>query len=88
MKTYKSMSTNVPNEWDMDSSKTCVYHNYNISARPSTENMVEMYEHMVDEYTKEEYHSYRIQQQDEENEMLMMALAELDMQRETDETVS
>ena len=88
MKTYKSMSATVPIEWDVDSSRACVYHNYNVLATPPTEDSPEMYEYMVDEYTKEEYHHYKIQQQDAENEMLMMALAELDMQREADKTES
>ena len=86
MKTYKSMSATVPIEWDVDSSKTCIYHNYNVASIPATEDLPEMYRYMVDEYTKEEYHHYKLQQQDAENEMLMVALAELDMQREADKT--
>ena len=86
MKKYKSQSTEIPNEWDLDSSETSVYHNYNIITVPTTEVSPEMYEYMVEEYTKEEYYNYKSQQQDAENEMLMMALAELDMQREADKT--
>jgi len=86
MKTYKSMSATVPIGWDVDSSKTCIYHNYNVVSIPATEESPEMYEYMVDEYTKEEYYNYKLQQQDAENEMLMVALAELDMQREADKT--
>ena len=86
MKTYKSQSAIMPNEWDLDSSETCVYHNYNVLVIPPTEYSPEMYEYTVDEYTKEEYHSYKLHKASEENEMLMVALAELDMQRETDKT--
>ena len=88
MKKYKSQSAIMPNEWDLDSSETCVYHNYNIITVPAMEGSPEMYEYMVDEYTKEEYYNYKFQQQDAENEMLMIALAELDMQREADKTES
>ena len=86
MKTYKSMSAIVPNEWEVDSSRTCVYHNYNVLVIPPTEDSPEMYEYTVDEYTKEEHHSYKLQEQNGVNKMLMIALAELDVQREMDKT--
>lgn len=55
MKKYKSQSTIMPNEWDLDSSETCVYHNYSITTQEN--DGVTMYNYEVDEYTRREYDS-------------------------------
>lgn len=55
MKKYKSQSAIIPSEWDLDSSETCVYHNYNITNQENDD--VIMYNYEVDEYTRQEYDS-------------------------------
>lgn len=55
MKKYKSQSAIMPSEWDLDSSETCVYHNYNITSQEK--GGVTMYDYYVDEYTRREYDS-------------------------------
>ena len=55
MKKYKSQSAIIPSEWDLDSSETCVYHNYNITNQENDD--VIMYNYEVDEYTRQEYES-------------------------------
>lgn len=55
MKKYKSQSAIMPNEWDLDSSESCVYNNYNITVHEN-EGVI-MYNYDVDEYTRKEYDS-------------------------------
>lgn len=60
MITYKSQSTDTPNEWDLESSKTTVYHNYNITNQEK--DGVIMYDYDVNEYTRQEYESMIVAQ--------------------------
>lgn len=55
MKKYKSQSAIMPNDWDLYSSETCVYHNYNIDSQDN--DGVIMYFYDVEEYTRREYDS-------------------------------
>ena len=55
MKKYKSQSAIMPNEWDLDSSETCVYHNYNTTSQDN--DGIVMYFYDVEEYTRREYDS-------------------------------
>lgn len=55
MKHYKSASTERPPEWDTTSSPEVVYHNYNVTEVPATEENPLMYEYEVEQYTRMEY---------------------------------
>ena len=55
MKHYKSASTERPPEWDTTSSPGVVYHNYNVTEVPATEENPLMYEYEVEQYTRMEY---------------------------------
>lgn len=55
MKHYKSASTEKPPEWDTTSSPEVVYHNYNVTEVPATEENPLMYEYEVEQYTRMEY---------------------------------
>ena len=55
MKHYKSASTAKPPEWDTTTSLEVVYHNYNITEVPATDENPLMFEYEVDQYTRVEY---------------------------------
>jgi hypothetical protein len=60
MRTYKSQSASMPSDWDLDSSATTVYKNYNITSADS--DGITMYYYDVDEYTRIEYDSMVLMQ--------------------------
>jgi type IV secretory pathway VirD2 relaxase len=62
MKQYKSESTTVPVEWDLESSKTTKYHNTNVVEIPAKEEKAKMYKYDVKEYTNSEYESFVLSQ--------------------------
>lgn len=63
MYTYKSSSTIKPPEWDLNSSKQKVYHNFNIQEIEAKEDIPAMYNYDVEEYTRMEYLEYNDNQQ-------------------------
>jgi len=62
MKSYKSQSTEIPIELDMESSQTTVYRNANVIALPLKDGEPQFYGYDVEEYTKAEYESVLINQ--------------------------
>ena len=62
MNMYKSESTVSPIEWDLTSSGTTVYHNYNIVEKPANGDKPKVYQYDVDEHTKAEYESVILEQ--------------------------
>ena len=54
MKTYSSQSTIKPVEWDVTSSPTAVYHNYNVKVTTNDDGTT-MYIYDVDKMTFQEY---------------------------------
>lgn len=67
MRTYKSESDNIPIEWDTTSSKRVVYHNYNVKQIERRDDIAGeaepriAYVYDVDEYSKDEYKDYLIE---------------------------
>lgn len=75
MKHYKSASTERPPEWDTTSSPEVVYHNYNVTEVPATDENPPMFEYEVDRYTRMEYLEHEAAKQEKMRAKLEEAMA-------------
>lgn len=73
MTIYESTGTIIPPEWDLASSKTTVYHNYNVNFDEEQE----LYRYTVDQYTWPEYYEYMRKTNEEKITELQLAAAEM-----------
>ena len=74
MQTIKSQSTVKPIEWNISSSPTTVYHNYNVTEKQIDDGSV--YEYDTDKMSQQEYSIYiteRLNRQDEVIETLTLS---------------
>ena len=74
MQTIKSQSTVKPIEWDVKSSPTTVYHNYNVTEKQTDDGSV--YEYDTDKMSQQEYSIYiteRLNRQDKVIETLTLS---------------
>lgn len=74
MQTIKSQSSIKPIEWDVESSPTTVYHNYNVTEKQTDEGII--YEYDTDKMSQQEYSVYiteRLNRQDEVIETLTLS---------------
>ena len=74
MQTIKSQSSIKPIEWDVESSPTTVYHNYNVVEKQIDEGII--YEYDTDKMSQQEYSIYiteRLNRQDEVIETLTLS---------------
>ena len=75
MKHYKSASTERPPEWDTTTSLEVVYHNYNVTEVPATDENPPMFEYEVDQYTRMEYLEHEAAKQEKMRAKLEEAMA-------------